>query len=227
MLPWNLYEKRADELGRGPMQRAAAQELCDLDDAQQRQVFTKPTRNKLERLLRDKRSMAAILPARKPPLCGLLNSSAGSSNASRCSSPNRLRPILPLRLIAPVPAASLPLPVPGCASAGLMHAWDQAGGDVDGLLLRAADDEDLGDVLAAFVDAGLAAGAPLPLLQLRLHADDGSTVQVDWRPDLDDAALLRSALLFCRGTRAHPCNARRADDARLLRCRRNRCCPAA
>ena len=46
------------------------------------------------------------------------------------------------------------------------------------------------------VDAGLAAGAPLPSLQLRLHADDGSTVQVDWRPDLDDAALLRSALLF-------------------------------
>ncbi len=53
-LPWNLYEKRADELGRGAMRRAAAQELCDLDDAQQRQVFTKPTRNKLERLLRDK-----------------------------------------------------------------------------------------------------------------------------------------------------------------------------
>jgi hypothetical protein len=34
------------------------------------------------------------------------------------------------------------------------------------------------------------------LLQLRLHADDGSTVQVDWRPDLDDAALLRSALVL-------------------------------
>ncbi len=54
MLPWSIYEQRADDLGRGAMQRAAAQELCDLDDAQQRQVFTKPTRSKLERLLRDK-----------------------------------------------------------------------------------------------------------------------------------------------------------------------------
>ena len=51
-------------------------------------------------------------------------------------------------------------------------------------------------MLAAFVDAGLGAGVPLPLLQLRLHADDGSTVQVDWRPDLDDAALLRVALVL-------------------------------
>ena len=32
--------------------------------------------------------------------------------------------------------------------------------------------------------------------KLRLHADDGSTVQVDWRPDLDDTALLRSALVL-------------------------------
>ena len=82
---------------------------------------------------------------------------------------------------------------------GLLHTWDQAGGEVDGLLLRAADDDDLGGpegVLAAFSDAGLSAGGTLPALQLRLHADDGSTVQVDWRPDLDDAALLRAALLF-------------------------------
>ncbi|MCV7170811.1 DUF853 family protein [Mycobacterium manitobense] len=77
-----------------------------------------------------------------------------------------------------------------------MHAWNSTGGDVDGLLLKAADDDDLGDVLAAYGDAGLSGGAPLPLLQLRLHSGDGSTVQVDWRPDLDDAAMLRSAILF-------------------------------
>ncbi len=77
-----------------------------------------------------------------------------------------------------------------------MHKWASTGGDVDGLLLRAADDADLGDVLAAFGDAGLGTGAQLPLLQLRLHSGDGSTVQVDWRPDLDDAATLRATLLF-------------------------------
>jgi hypothetical protein len=74
-----------------------------------------------------------------------------------------------------------------------MRRWDQAGGEVDGLLLQPADE---GEVLDAFADADLSGPADLPPLQLRLHADDGSTVQVDWKPDLDDAALLRAALLF-------------------------------
>ena len=63
-----------------------------------------------------------------------------------------------------------------------MLEWDNAG-----LLLKAADDEDLPDLLASFGDSGLAADAPLPLLQLWLADVEGNTVQFDWRPDLDDA----------------------------------------
>ncbi|HEX3680571.1 MAG TPA: hypothetical protein VHU90_12685, partial [Galbitalea sp.] len=53
-LPWHTYERRAEALRRGVAQRDAASELCDLDDAQQQRVFSRPTRSKLERLLRDK-----------------------------------------------------------------------------------------------------------------------------------------------------------------------------
>lgn len=195
-LPWKVYEKRADELGRGAGQRDAARELCGLDDAQQRQVFTKPSRAKLERLLRDKSvngsspscPEAAIVRAAQQ-LGGLIQRvqvlsphppAANSAAATNRSGAGRILTLACARV----------------RLGGLFHEWDRFGGEVDGLMLRAADDEDLGDVLGAFGDAGLDSGAPLPPLQLRLHADDGSTVQVDWRPDLDDAALLRAALLF-------------------------------
>lgn len=198
-LPWHLYEKRADELGRGPTRRSAAKELSDLDDAQQRAVFTKPTRAKLEKQQRDKSvngsspscPEAAIVRAAQQ-LGGLIQRVqvlspyppvVNSAAASNRSGAGRILTLASARL----------------RLGGLMHDWDQWGGEVDGLLLRSADDDDLGGpegVLAAFGDAALSDGAPLPPLQLRLHADDKSTVQVDWRPDLDDAALVRAALLF-------------------------------
>lgn len=199
-LPWSTYEDRARQLGRGALQREAARELCDLDDAQQRRVFTPDIRTKLERLLRDKSISgsdpscpeAAILRATQqlgsPTIqrVQLIAPSAPSINTSSATNQSGAGRILTLA------CARLRL-------GGLMHRWDSAGTEVDGNLLRSADDqEDLGDVLAAFGDAGLASGATLPPLQIRLHADDGSTVQVDWRPDLDDAALLRVALLFAK-----------------------------
>jgi hypothetical protein len=196
MLPWNVYEKRADELGRGAMQRAAAQELCDLDDAQQRQVFTKPTRNKLERLLRDKSVNGSNPSCPEAAIVRAAQQLGGLIERVQVLDPKPPTPNTPAATNRTGAGRIITLACARLRLGGLMHAWDRTGGDVDGLLLRAADDEDLGDVLAAFRDAGLAAGVPLPSLQLRLHADDGSTVQVDWRPDLDDAALLRSALLF-------------------------------
>jgi hypothetical protein len=84
----------------------------------------------------------------------------------------------------------------GCARlrlGGLMRRFEGKGVEVDGLLLQPADTDMA--VEASFHDADLASGE-LVVLQLRLHGADGSTVQVDWRPDLDDAALLRAALLF-------------------------------
>lgn len=193
-LPWHIYEQRAEQLRRGAQQRDAARDLCDLDDAQQKQVFTRPTRTKLERLLRDK--------------------AVNGSNPS-CPEAAIVRAAQQLGgLIERVQVLSPPLPTASSATnrtgagriitlacarlrlGALMHAWSSTGGEVDGLLLRSADDDDLLDVLAAFGDAGLSSGAQLPLLQLRLHGEDGSTVQVDWRPDLDDAATLRAAILF-------------------------------
>jgi hypothetical protein len=195
-LPWNVYEQRADDLRRGPLQRPAAQELCDLDDAQQRQVFTKPTRNKLERLLRDKSVNGSNPSCPEAAMVRAAQQLGGLIERVQVLEPKPPSPNTPAATNRTGAGRILTLACTRLRLGGLMHMWDRTGGEVDGLLLRAADDEDLGDVLAAFADAGVATGAPIPPLRLRLHADDGSTVQVDWRPDLDDIALLRSALLF-------------------------------
>ncbi|ABM11925.1 Type IV secretory pathway VirB4 components-like protein [Mycolicibacterium vanbaalenii PYR-1] len=196
-LPWDSYESCAHNLGRGADQRAAAQELCDLDDGQQKQLFHRTTRTKLERLLRDK-SVNGSKPS--CPEAALVRSTQQLGT-----------PIARVQLLAPAaPALNtasatnrsgagriLTLACARLRLGGLMRRWDSLGVEVDGLLLKAADDEeDLGDVLGAFSDAGLADGTPLALLQLRIHDADGTTVQIDWRPDLDDAALLRAVLLF-------------------------------
>ena len=194
-LPWHTYELRAEELRRGSGQRDAAQELCDLDDAQQKQVFTRPTRRKLERLLRDR---------------AVNGSNPSCPEAAIVRAAQQLGGMVErVQVLSPQPPASaaaatnrtgagriLTLACARLRLGALMRKWEVSGGEVDGLLLRAADDGDLGDILSAFGDAGLASGGQLPPLQLRLHAEDGSTVQVDWRPDLDDAATLRAAVLF-------------------------------
>lgn len=193
-LPWHTYEARADGLRRGAAQRDAARELCDLDDAQQQRVFTRETRTKLERLLRDK--------------------SVNGSNPS-CPEAAFIRAAQQLGGLIDRVQVLAPLPPVGISSANrtgagkvltlacarlrlgsLMTQWSLAGGEVDGLLLKAVNDEDLPDLLSSFGDSGLASGALLPPLQLRLGDIQGNTVQVDWRPDLDDAAMVRAALLF-------------------------------
>ena len=193
-LPWQTYEARAEALRRGVAQRAAARDLCDLDDAQQQRLFTRTTRSKLERLLRDKAvngsnpscPEAAFIKAAQQ-LGGLVNRiqvlgpplPSGTSSANRTGA-GRLLTFACARL----------------RLGSLMRQWDRAGGEVDGLLLRAANDDDLPDLLSSFGDSGVGSDAPLPPLQLRLGDVDGNTVQVDWRPDLDDVAMLRIALLF-------------------------------
>ena len=194
-LPWNAYETKADDLRRTAERQDASIELCALDDSLDRVLFTESTRKKLERLQRDKSVSgsrhsspeAAIVDAAQqlgglidevevvyPPLPGIGSTAITRTSAGR---------------ILTLACARLRL-------GQLMARWNASGGTVDGLLLRPADDEDLGDVLAAFVDAGLEDGATLPSLQLKLSASDGSSVQIEWRPDLDDAAMLRAALLF-------------------------------
>jgi len=193
-LPWHTYESRAEALRRGAAQRDAARELRDLDDAQQQKIFTRPTRSKLERLLLDKSvngsspscPEAAFIRAAQQ-LGGLIDRvrvlsplpPSGASAANRTGAGKRLT----------LACARLRL-------GALMRQWSHGGGEVDGLLLKAADDDDLPDLLSSFGDAGLESGAALPPLQLRLGDVQGNTVQVDWRPDLDDAAMLRAVLLF-------------------------------
>ncbi|OMC19069.1 ATP-binding protein [Mycobacterium sp. SP-6446] len=196
MLPWEEYDRIAGDLSRGTEQRAAAQELCNLDDAQQRQIFTRPTRNKLERLLRDKSVNGSNPSCPEAAIVRAAQQLGGLIERVQVLEPKPPGTGRPTTINRSVAGRILTLACARLRLGGLLHRWSQTGGEVDGLLLRSADDEDLGDVLDAFADAGLSSGATLPPLQLRLHADDGSTVQVDWRPDLDDAAMLRVALLF-------------------------------
>ncbi len=190
-LPWDTYTRRAQGLRRAADQRGAAQDLLDLDDAQQRQVFPRLTRTKLERLLRDR----AISGSR--PSC---------PEAAFVRATQQLYGLIDrVEVLAPRPSPSQPDNRSSATSAltlacarlrlgGLLRRWENSGGEVDGLLLSRADDK---AVLAAFADAALTGPGDLPTLQLRLYNyEKKSTVQVDWKPDLDDAALLRTALLF-------------------------------
>ena len=193
-LPWNTYDSRAAALRRGAAQRGAAQELLDLDTAQQQQLFTRETRIKLERLLRDK---------------AVSGSNPSCPEAAFIRAAQQLGGLIDrIEVLAPLPPAGtartnrtgagkmLTLACARLRLGWLMREWERSGGEVDGLLLKAANDEDLPDLLASFGDAGLTSDAPLPVLQLRLADIEGNTVQVDWRPDLDDAAMLRGAMLF-------------------------------
>lgn len=193
-LPWRSYELTAGQLRREAERQAAAKELCDFDDSLQRALFSQSTRRKLERLLRDK------------VVSGTSHSCPEAAIARAAQQLGGL--IDQVEVIAPKPPTGnaatnrtgagriITLACARLRLGALMARWVSSGGDVDGLLTRPADDEDLDGVLAAFVDAGLQRGAALPALQLRLSAKDGSSVIVEWRPDLDDAATLRAAKLF-------------------------------
>lgn len=196
-LPWDSYERRAQALRRGADQRPAAQELLDLDDAQQRRIFARPLRAKLERLLRDKAISGSTPSCPEAALVRAAQQLGGTIDR--------------VEVLGPIPPAGRARNRSGAARVltmacarlrlgGLMHSWQEVGGEIDGLLLQDADD---GDVPGAFADVDLAGPEDLPPLQLKLHSfgdgegsGTGSTVQVDWKPDLDDAALLRAALLF-------------------------------
>jgi Bacterial protein of unknown function (DUF853) len=192
-LPWAAYAKTADSLRRGPRQRDAARELCDLDDAQQRQVFARQTRAKLERLLRDK-----AVSGSSPSCPEAALAKAGQQLGGLIDRVQVLSPTTPTGNARTTRTGAGRLLTLACARlrlGALMRQWHEAGGEVDGLLLQAADSD---AIMGSFADADLAGPGDLQPLQLRLYSQDGSTVQVDWKPDLDDAALLRAALLFAQ-----------------------------
>jgi hypothetical protein len=193
-LPWDTYESRATALRRGAAQRDAARELLDLDTGQQQQLFSRETRIKLERLLRDK---------------AVNGSDPSSPEAAFIRAAQQLGGLIDrIQVLEPLPPSGgattnrtgagkiLTLSCARLRLGWLMREWERTGGEVDGLLLKAANDEDLPDLLSSFNDAGLASDTQLPVLKLKLGDVQGNTVQVDWRPDLDDVAMLRAAMLF-------------------------------
>lgn len=193
-LPWDIYESRAVALRRGAAQRDAARELLDLDTAQQQQLFTRETRIKLERLLRDKAVNGSNPSCPEAAFIRAAQQLGGLINRIEVLAPTP--PTGTARTNRTGAGKMLTLACARLRLGWLMREWDRADGEVDGLLLKAANDEDLPDLLASFGDAGLASDAPLPALQLRLADIEGNTVQVDWRPDLDDVAMLRATMLF-------------------------------
>ncbi|MFF5074224.1 helicase HerA-like domain-containing protein [Micromonospora olivasterospora] len=195
LLPWPRYHSRTEELRRSAQQRDAARDLLDLDEAQAHGIFDRQTRIKLEKLLRDRAISGSNPSCPESALIRALQQLGG--------------PLKRISLLSPKPPAenakanrsgAVRIITLGCARlrlGGLMRRLESRGVEVDGLLLQPADTDKT--IEASFHDADLASGE-LALLQLRLYASDGTTVQVDWRPDLDDAALLRAALLFAEET---------------------------
>ena len=155
-LPWGTYERRADQL-RGADQRDAALELCELDDAQQKTVFTPKTRRQLERLILRNRSLNASKPS--CPEAALVR--AAEHLGGMIQRVQVINPPKPSDSNINTPTGAGRALTLACARlrlGALLRAWDATGGEVDGLLLRSArgdDPDDLGDVLAAFGDAGL------------------------------------------------------------------------
>lgn len=189
-LPWDSYQASARLLRSGTEQKRAARELLDVDEAQRNAIFDKPTRVKLERLLRDKAISAsdpscpeAAFVRAAQQLGGLIQRVQVLGPAAPSSTGNRSSAVRAITL--------------ACARVrlgGLMRVWERSGGEVDGLLLRAADDEV--NLAEAFADADLEHSPALPALELRLFGPENATVLVSWKPDLDDAALLRACLAF-------------------------------
>ncbi|MEV0939588.1 helicase HerA-like domain-containing protein [Micromonospora wenchangensis] len=189
-LPWPQYQSRAEDLRHAAQQREAARELLDLDDAQARGIFDKTTRVKLEKLLRDKAVSGSNPSCPEYALIKAVQQLGGPLKRIQVLNPKPPSGTGRVNRSGAVRCITL-----GCARlrlGGLMHQLESRGVDVDGLLLQPADND---TAVESFHDADLPSGE-LALMQLRLHGADGNTVQVDWRPDLDDAALLRAALLF-------------------------------
>lgn len=189
-VPWPRYEREAEALRRPDDRRAAAVELLGFDDVEGRAVFQQATRKKLERLLKDR-----VIRASDPscPELGLLRAALTLDGGLK-----RIQLVRPLPLEGAAPsranaARALSLACArlrlGRLMADLEDGFETA---VDGALREPAELP----WPEAFEDAELDRGRNLETVQLRLHGEGRDTVQLEWRPDLDDLATLRAALIF-------------------------------
>ena len=189
-LPWQSYSDYARKLRRLDTRRDSATSLLTLDDGENKRVFQTGTRRKLERLLRD-RSISATSPS--CPEAALVR--AAEELGGAISRVQLLEPTQSGNATSETGAARvLTMACARLRLGGLLRMLQTAGTEVDGSLLLPSD-EDVSE--ATFSDADLSTPGKLATLRLRLHGrNTGETVQLDWRPDLDDVALLRATLLF-------------------------------
>ncbi|HEY5344278.1 MAG TPA: hypothetical protein VIJ66_11560 [Solirubrobacteraceae bacterium] len=196
-IPWDRYRLSAERLaGDDEEQRTAAAELLGFDDAENRRCFQTQTRTRIARLLNDR-----VIRASDPscPERGLLQAALALEGGLRR-----------IQLVSPLPLAEGSKPSRRNAARALALACAQHrlgalaialqetfGIEVDPALRLAARppwDE-------AFEDAELNRGHRLEPVSLRLYGEApasgrADSVVLEWRPDLDDLATLRSALLF-------------------------------
>ena len=189
-VPWPRYAEAARHLAVPDERQYAAGELLGFDDAEGRHCFTRGTRRKLERLLKDR-----VVSASDPscPEYGLLQAAKALDGG-----------LQRIQLISPRPLAANAKPSRSNAGRALTLACARL--RLGGLLTQLQDGFGV-EVDAAlrghaeppwpesFQDAELNGAGKLATLQLRLHGNRDVLV-LEWRPDLDDLAALRGAVAF-------------------------------
>lgn len=190
-LPWGRYEHEAEALRRPDDRRAAAVELLGFDDAEDRAVFQRPTRKRLERLLKD-RSINASSPS--CPELALLRAALALEGGLRRV--QLVRPDPPAPDASPSRASAARALSIACARVRLSSVMrileESFSVEVDGLLLEPASLP----WLEVFNDAELDRGRNLETIVLRVYGAERDSILIEWRPDLDDLAILRAAHLF-------------------------------
>jgi hypothetical protein len=196
-VPWDRYRASAERLdGEGEARREAASDLLAFDDAENRRCFQSKTRARISRILSDRviRSSDPSCPER-----GLLQAALTLEGGLRR-----------IQLVSPLPLAENSKPSRRNASRALSLACarhrlgalaaaleETFGIEVDTALRMPA----VPQWPEAFEDAELNRGHRLETITLRLHGRARGSVRADavvleWRPDLDDLATLRAAILL-------------------------------
>jgi hypothetical protein len=197
-VPWEVYEAAAEDLRSADSRRAAARTLLEFNATQAFQALQPSTKKKLEALLRDRTISSAANSLEELLIRGIAALQS------------------PLRRIA-LPASSLPPPAPTSRTSALrilvaasatLRLRDFLAGlaaahsiEIDGGLLKSPR-EILGgheeDTFAeTFSRADVSEDSGLPTLSIRLSGEQsGDTVELRWRPSVDDVATLRAAWFF-------------------------------
>jgi len=189
-ISWARYEDATRKLRDRDEQKEAARDLLAFDVLESEQIFEPHTRRRLEQVLKD-----SVITASRPscPEFAMLQAakSLGGIGAIQLIAP--LRDSDSQRQNRTAASQELVLAAARLRLGWLMRDFEEEGARIDGALLLPA--EAAWDSI--FEDAQLDTGPPLATIQMRLQAKEGSESRtISWRPDLDDIAMLRTALVL-------------------------------